>query len=157
MASQPTASLWAKMGLGMKPLLACFAGVLAVSAAFSQTRPRKPTAPPPTASTADRTSWPLETLTVTGNHNYTTGQILAVAGLRIGQTVGKPEFDAAYERLDATGAFDRVGTRFTPAKDNKGVDGTIEVVEMGQMYPLRFEDLPATDEELRAWLKQKDP
>src|SRR5260370_6462881 len=142
----------------MKSLLTCFAAVLAAGAAFSQTRrPRKPSAPPPAAATAERTSWPLETLTVTGNQNYTASQILAVAGLRIGQTAGKPEFDAAQERLEATGVFDGVGYRFTPAKDNQGFDGTIEVVEMGQMYPLRFEDLPAADEELRAWLKQKDP
>ena len=142
----------------MKSPLACLAALLLVSVAFSQTRrTRKPSATAPPAAASERTSWPLETLTVTGNKNYTAAQILSVAGLRIGQTVGKAEFDAAQERLEATGVFDRVGYRFAPAKDNKGFDGTIEVVEMGQMYPLRFEDLPAANDELRAWLKQQDP
>jgi hypothetical protein len=36
--------------------------------------------------------WPVETLTVEGNHNYKRKQVLAVAGLRVGQVAGKPEF-----------------------------------------------------------------
>src|ERR1700687_5282540 len=96
--------------------------LLAGSFAFAQTRrPRKPTAP--AAPKTEQTSWPLETLKVEGNQNYTAAQILTVAGLRIGQTVGKPEFEAARERLDATGVFDRVGYRFAPARDSKGFDG----------------------------------
>ena len=129
--------------------------LLVGSVAPAQThRPRKSTqAPEPAAAT----SWPIEALTVEGNHNYTAEQILAVAGLRVGQTGGKTQFDAARERLAATGAFDNVGYRFAPAKDGKGYDATFEVTELGQLYPLRFEDLPATDAQLRAWLKQKDP
>ncbi|HEY6391800.1 MAG TPA: POTRA domain-containing protein [Bryobacteraceae bacterium] len=121
-------------------------------------RQRKPAAPAPAAAAkSDQTSWLLETLKVDGNKNYTPAQILAVAGLRIGQTVGEPEFEAARQRLEATGVFDRVGFRFTPAKDGKGIDGKFEVFEMGQMFPIRFEDLPVTDAQLRDLLKQKDP
>ena len=100
---------------------------------------------------------PLEHLGVEGNQNFTVEQVLAVAGLRVGQTVGKTEFEAARQRLLDTGVFDRAGYRFAPAQDGKGYDVTLEVVEMAQMYPLRFEDLPATDAQLRDWLKQKDP
>jgi outer membrane protein insertion porin family len=120
-------------------------------------RPRKTAAPAPAAAKSEQTSWPLETLKVEGNKNYTSTQILAVAGLKIGQTLGDPEFEAARQRLDATGVFDRVGFRFTPAKDGKGIDGKFEIFEMGQMFPIRFEDLPATDAQLREFLKQKDP
>ena len=121
-------------------------------------RVRKPAAAPaPTPQAAEPTSWPLETLAVEGAHNYTAEQILAVAGLHLGQHADKAEFEAARERLMATGAFDMIGYRFAPAKDGKGYDATIEVSELGQMYPLRFEDLPASDAQLRAWLKQKDP
>lgn len=80
-----------------------------------------------------------------------------MAGLRVGQSAGKTEFEAARERLAATGAFDRIGYRFAPAKNGNGYDATIEVTEMPQLYPLRFEDLPAKDAELRAWLEKKDP
>ena len=94
----------------------------AVSTAGAQTRRvRKPAAaqaPTPTAI-VEHTSWPLETLTVEGAHNYSTEQILAVAGLHLGQHADKAEFEAARERLMATGAFEMVGYRFAPAKDEK--------------------------------------
>src|SRR5260370_1440017 len=132
--------------------------LLAMNFVGAQTRrPRKPASSTPTAAKTDQTSWPLETLKVEGNQNYTAVQILAVAGLRIGQTVGEPEFEAARQRLDAQGVFERVGFRFTPAKDGKGIDGKFEVAEMGQMFPVRFEDLPLTDAQVREFLKQKDP
>ena len=132
--------------------------LLVANLAVGQTRrprPKKPAAS--TGPATEQTSWPLETLKIEGNHNYSAAQIIAVSGLRIGQTVGKPEFEAARERLDATGVFDRVGYRFAPAKDSKGFDGTLEVAEMGQMFAVRFEDLPVDDAKVRAWLKQKDP
>ncbi|HTS49875.1 MAG TPA: POTRA domain-containing protein [Bryobacteraceae bacterium] len=108
-------------------------------------------APPPPG-----TPWPVETLTVEGNHLYKSEQILAVAGLRVGEVAGKAQFEAARDRLNATGMFDNVGYHFAPAPDNKGYDAAIEVTEVPQVYPVRFEDLPASDAELRAQLKQKD-
>jgi outer membrane protein assembly factor BamA len=136
-------------------MLACHSGAAQTS------RPKKSAAPvaaaPTPAPPADGAPWPLETLTVKGNHFYTAAQILAAAGLHAGQSAGQAEFDAARDRLVATGAFDNVGYRYAPAKDGKGYDAILDVVEMPQLYPLRFEDLPATDAELRARLKQKDP
>lgn len=125
-----------------------------VSAAQTQ-KHRKPAAestvpPAPTAYT-------VEMLTVEGNHNYTAEQILAAAGLRVGQKAGKSEFDAAREKLDATGAFDNVSYRYAPSQDGEGYDAVFQVAEVAQVYPMRFEDLPATDAQIRAWLKQKDP
>ncbi len=92
-----------------------------------------------------------------GNHVYTAAQIIAAAGLRAGQKAGKAEFDAAREKLEATGSFDKVSYSYAPSKDNEGYDATYEVSEVGQLYPIRFDALPATDAQLRAWLKQKDP
>jgi len=80
-----------------------------------------------------------------------------VAGLKVGTTVDKDGFEAARQRLLDTGVFDSAGYRYSSAQDGKGYDVTMEVVEMAQMYPIRFEDLPATDAQLRDWLKQKDP
>jgi outer membrane protein insertion porin family len=137
--------------------------LLIASAASAQPRRTRKPVPPPktpvsnTAAPVEGTPWPIETLTVEGVRNYTAEQVLAVAGIRVGQPAGKTEFEEARERLIATGVFDRVGYRFAPAADGKGYDASFEVVEMAQMYPLRFEDLPAADAELRAWLKQKDP
>src|SRR5437588_11044541 len=84
--------------------------------------------------------FPLETLKIQGNHRLTPETIIAASGLKIGATVAKPEFDAARNRLLATGAFESVGYEFKPSPNNKGLDATIEVVEVDQLYPYRFED-----------------
>jgi outer membrane protein insertion porin family len=102
-------------------------------------------------------AYTVENLAVEGNHAYTAAQILTVAGLRVGQKAGKSEFDAAREKLEATGAFDHVSYRYAPSKDNEGFDATYEVSEVAQIYPIRFQDLPAGGDQIRAWLKQKDP
>ncbi len=138
--------------------LATFLATLAMLAlspasGIAQThKPRKPAAPGPAP-----TAYTVEMLTVEGNHVYTAEQILAASGLRVGQKAGKVEFEAAREKLEATGAFDKVSYHFAPSQDAEGYDVRFEVSEIGQLYPLRFEGLPATDAELRAWLGQKDP
>ncbi|HYK17664.1 MAG TPA: POTRA domain-containing protein [Bryobacteraceae bacterium] len=135
---------------------------LAIAAAQAQTHKQaKPAASGPAESTPapppPGAPWPIETLSVEGNQLYKTGQILAVAKLRAGQVAGKADFEAARDRLVATGAFDNVGYHFAPSPDGKGYDASFEVVEVAQVYPYRFQDLPATDADLRALLKQKDP
>ena len=122
----------------------------------AQTHKHKPPAAPP-APIAAPTAYTIENLTVKGNHMYTAEQILAVAGLHVGQKAGKSDFDTAREKLAASGAFDNVSYQFAPSKDGEGYDAAFEVSEVGQLYPVRFEDLPASDADLRAWLKQKDP
>ena len=136
--------------------------LLIASAGDAQTRQKRKAATPAkaassTSAPADGAPWIIETLKVEGIHNYTADQILAVAAIHAGDTAGKTEFEAARQRLMATGVFATAGYRFTPAKDGKGYDASFEVSEIEQMYPARFADLPASDAELRAWLKQKDP
>jgi outer membrane protein insertion porin family len=102
-------------------------------------------------------AWPLVSLRVTGNKIYTQQQILAVAGLKIGQTVSNAQFEAAREKLIATGAFSNAGYHFGPDADGKGYAGTIAVDEVDQLYPFRFEDLPVADAEIRAMLRNREP
>ncbi len=103
------------------------------------------------------TRWPIQSLSVEGNHNYTREQILTVAGLKVGQMAGKDEFDAARDRLVATGAFEEVGYKFAPAPGSKGYAASFQIVEVEQVYPVRFENLGAEPTELNAYLKGKDP
>jgi outer membrane protein insertion porin family len=136
--------------------------LLAASASQAQkSKPAKPSAPPdadtPATPPPPGTPWPIETLTVEGNHLYKTEQILAVAKLRPGQVAGRADFEAAHDRLAATGMFDNVGYHFAPSPDGKGYDAAFEVIEVPQVFPMRFQDLPASDADLRAMLKQKDP
>jgi outer membrane protein insertion porin family len=101
--------------------------------------------------------WPIESLRVEGNHSYKTEQVLAITGLKVGQVVGRPEFDAARDRLIASGAFDTVSYRFQPEVGTRGYIATFTVTEIEQVYPVRFEDLHVSERDLTATLKAKDP
>jgi outer membrane protein insertion porin family len=137
--------------------------ILIAACALSQTPtkrpPRKPAPKPAETAPAplDPSKWPLETFTVKGTSKYTRDQILALSGLRIGQTVAKADFDAARDRMVASGAFTSVTCGFQPAPDGKGYTALFEVVEVPELYPLHVEDLPIGDADLLAFAKQKDP
>ncbi len=120
------------------------AGLLVIAAAVS------PAQPPPAV-------FPLETLHIQGNGRIPTERILALVGLKIGQPVVKADFDAARNRLLASGAFESVGYEFKPSADQQGYDGVFQVVEVSQLYAYRFEDLPASDDAVRAALRQQEP
>jgi outer membrane protein insertion porin family len=118
--------------------------MLAATCGFAQTR-----------SVASK--WPIEKLAVEGNHDFTAAQILAAAGLKPGQFAGKPEFDAARDRLMATGAFESIGYRFEPGPDGKGYVATFQVAEADPVYPVRFADLGVPDKDIEAVLRAADP
>jgi outer membrane protein insertion porin family len=127
----------------MRALLMCAA--LACCPAYAQKRP----APAPSR-------WPVESLAVEGNRNYTAAQVLAVAGVKIGEMAGKAEFEAARDRLVATGAFESVGYRFAPGPEGKGYAAVFQVVEVEPVYPVRFEDLGVPDSDAERLLRSKD-
>ena len=125
--------------------------MLAGACGFAQTK-----AAQSAGSSVPAARWPIESLQVEGNHTYSVEQILAVAGLKVGQVAGKPEFEAARKRLVDSGAFETVGYKFTPGSA-KGYAAVIQVLEVQQAYPAEFEDLHVSDRELRAALREKDP
>lgn len=101
------------------------------------------------AAAAAPLRFPIDRITIEGNENYLAEEIIAASGLRVGQPVAQPEFDAARDRLIATGAFENVGYRYEPS-GGQGYAVTLEVQEVRPVYPFRFDSLPATDEELAA-------
>ena len=101
--------------------------------------------------------WPIQSLTVEGNHNYTQVQVLAVAGLKVGQLAGKDEFEAARDRLSASGVFETVSYKFAPGDDGKSYVASFQVLEVEPAYPIRFEDLGIPEKDLTAYLRGKDP
>jgi outer membrane protein assembly factor BamA len=109
------------------------------------------------APAAAPTRWPIERIVVEGNHHYTREQVLAVVGLKIGQIAGKAEFDAAYDRLLACGAFEKVDYRFEPGLEKQGYTATFQVTEVEPVYPLRFEELGVAGGDITAWLKEHEP
>lgn len=123
---------------------------------FAQTHPPK-AARKSAVKKAAPAEWPIASLSIEGNQNYTKEQILGIAGLKVGQMAGKSQFDAARDRLVATGLFDTVSYRFAPAKDSDGYAAAFQVVEAGPLYPVQFLGLPAKPAEIEAWLKSKNP
>ena len=101
--------------------------------------------------------FPIASLSVEGLKNYSQPLVLAAAGLKIGQLAGKDDFEAARDRLLATGVFETVGYRFAPAAASTAYVASFEVVEVEPVYPVRVEALNAPDAEVQAWLRKKDP
>jgi len=139
----------------MMPRFLALVLLLAPVQSFAQT-PKKP-AKKAAAQPAPADKWPLQSILVEGNHNYTRQQILAVSGLKIGQMAGKSDFDAARDRIQATGVFETVSYRFAPAADGNGYAATFQVTEVGQLYPLIIQGLPIQLPDFEAWVKSKDP
>jgi outer membrane protein assembly factor BamA len=136
--------------------------MLAAGCGFAQTKraPQKKAASPskPAGPAADQPAdkWPIQRLSVEGNHDYTAEQVLAVAGLKIGQMAGRPEFDAARDRLLACGAFENVSYKFAPDAEGKAYLAVFQVVETPTAYPVRIEDLGLPAKDVEAYLHQKD-
>src|SRR5450759_1736111 len=151
----PRASTIGNMNVWLIFLLLCTPG-------FAQTPPKRVPAKKAVVTKkaapaeAAPSKWPVETLTVEGNHNYTREQVLAVAGLKVGQLAGKAEFEAARDRLTATGVFEMVGYKFEPGPNKEGYVASIQVTEVEPAYPMRFEELGVPDKEIESLLRAKD-
>jgi len=136
--------------------------LLLAGAGFAQTAPKrapaKKAAVPQKEVVAEAPSkWPVEALTVEGNRNYTREQVLAVTGLKVGQLAGKPEFEAARDRLTASGVFETVGYKFEPGPNKDGFVATFQVTEVEPAYAMHFEELGVPAKEIESLLHTKDP
>ena len=100
--------------------------------------------------------FPIHSIQVEGTRFLTPAGVIKASGLQIGQKGDTPTFDAARDRLLATGYFETLGYRFKPS-DNDGYDLTFDTREMSPLYNLRAEALPATAAEIAVWLKENDP
>jgi outer membrane protein assembly factor BamA len=130
--------------------------VLAAWPAWAQQKAGKRAAPTKVEKAAP-TRWPIATLEVEGLHNYPKEQVLAVAGLKIGQTVGKEDFEAARDRLVATGVFETVGYRFGPVNNGASYAASFQVVEAEPMYIAAFDGMNLPAAEVQEWLRSRDP
>jgi outer membrane protein insertion porin family len=138
-----------RLSLGLLLLGAC---------AFAQQKPQpKKAAPLKTAPAPNVVAqFPLETLRVEGNKHVPAAKIIAASGLKIGRMVVKDDFEIARTRLMDTGGFVNVGYEFKPSAAGTGYDAVLEVMELTEYYPFRFEDLPAKDDAIRAALTQQN-
>ncbi|MEO8097369.1 MAG: POTRA domain-containing protein [Acidobacteriota bacterium] len=125
--------------MGIRILVLIGAAALAAPFAFSQT------------------GFPLESLQIKGNEAIPVQRIVSATGLKIGASVDRPEFNAARDRLLATGAFESVGFDYKPSAKNTGFDAVFTVVETAPLLSYRFEELPASDAALREALRKQEP
>ncbi len=123
--------------------------VWAGGAAEAQKRPKTPA--------AAQSAWPIGSIRIEGLHDYTREQVLRIVNLKVGQMAAAKDFQAAEERLTATGAFANAGFRFGPSPGGKSYDVTFELSEVEPKYPVRFEDLGVAADQLRAALAESDP
>jgi outer membrane protein insertion porin family len=133
--------------------------ILAPAFAQRPAKPRKPVAPkqeaPKTLPADPSKPFTLGAITVTGNQNFTPDQVIAMSGLRRGQAVTTADFDAAQQKLLDSGLFETVAYRYEPSGNE--YRATLEVKEIEQMYPYRFEAVAGDEKAMRAWLKEKEP
>jgi outer membrane protein insertion porin family len=104
-----------------------------------------------------QTEFPVVSITVEGNRILPASGIAAASGLSAGQNGSSAAFDAARDRLLATGYFETVAYKYKPATAAKGYEITFEVREMQPLYSLRIEALPASVPDLTSWLTAHDP
>jgi outer membrane protein assembly factor BamA len=133
----------------MRPILVLVLALWAGGAAEAQ-KQRK--TPPPAPS-----AWPITAIQIEGLRDYTRDQALAVLNLKVGQMAAAKDFQAARDRLFATGAFANAGFRYGPAPGGKGYIVTFEIEEVEPKFAVGFEDLGVPADELRAALARNDP
>ena len=143
-------------------LLAALLIVLLPGFAQRPAKPKKPAAPKSSAPKAQAVKtlpadpskpFNLATITVTGNTHLTPEHIISMSGLQKGEGVKKDDFDAAQQRLLETGLFETVAYRYEPSGTGQEYRATLEVKEIAQIYPYRFEAIAADEKAMRAWLK----
>ena len=115
-------------------------------------KPRRDVSQPPGPA-----FYPIEGLGVEGNKLYTADQIIAATGLRVGAPGGKVLFEAARDRLLATGYFTTVGYRFESAPGQTTYLASFQVEEVPEVYPWRVEDLPVSPEDFERYAKLNNP
>jgi outer membrane protein insertion porin family len=133
--------------------------VLATVSLQAQTRRRPSTAgakAEPRQTEVREQAWPIASLKINGARLYPAAAVAQATGLRVGQKASKADFEAARDRLVATGAFSTVGYRFEPAGSG-GYAATFEVTEIEQAYPFRFEGFDFATEDVRAKLQKAEP
>jgi outer membrane protein insertion porin family len=110
-----------------------------------------------TAAAAPPDTFPLRAVHIRGNKSLSEARILAVTDLKVNQKVGKPELDAAKDKLLATGMFETVAFQFEPGPDGVCCAANFDVSEITALFPIQFENIPEPGADIEAFLKEKNP
>jgi outer membrane protein assembly factor BamA len=128
-------------------LWAC--ALLCASGLFAQTGQFSPKELPATA-------YQLIAVKITGSERYKPEDIVAAAGMQIGQTVHEDDFRAAVRVLGDSGAFSDVAFSFDFSA--KGTKGAFQVKDSPDFVPARFENFVwFSDQDLASSLHARVP
>lgn len=105
---------------------------------------------------AHAASFEIEAIRVTGLQRLPEAKVIEALGLRVGQKVDKPDFDAAQQRLIDRGVFASVSYSYKPGPNLRGYAVTYEVAEIETVFAWKFEELPGPEAELEKLLR-RDP
>jgi outer membrane protein insertion porin family len=95
----------------------------------------------------------LHSITVKGNHLYSSADIVKYSGLKIGQRVSGPIIEQARTKLQSTELFANVSDTFRFVGNPPAYDLTIEVAEIDQLFPMRFERLGVSSDAVQQYLR----
>ncbi len=96
----------------------------------------------------------LHSIRVTGNHRYSSEEIIKATGLQLGQRIDAPVLEEARAKLQATELFNGVAFNFRySATVPPQYDVTYDVQENDQVFPMRFERLNVAPDAVREYLK----
>lgn len=100
------------------------------------------------ASSAPAPGPPLiRAIEVTGAAVYKPAQVIEVSGIKLGSPATREAFEAARDRVLATGCFESFGWKYEPLPGGQGFKATLEITEAAQLYPWALERLPAVSAE----------
>jgi outer membrane protein insertion porin family len=120
---------------------------------FSQQVQTAAAAPPQSAPAG---SWRLASVEVSGAKRFTREQIIAAAGLRVGDRVTEDSLTSAAERLGSSGVFQSVGYRYQIK--GEGLTVIYEILEAENLLPCLFDNFVwFRDGELVAALRARVP
>jgi outer membrane protein assembly factor BamA len=120
-----------------------FNSALTAQQAESQATPKK--APSPGI---------LHTVSIKGNHRYSTPDIIAASGLHLGQKADSAILEQARSKIQATELFNGVAFNFRYSGSVPSqYDVVYDVQENDQVFPMRFERLNVAPDAIRDYLK----
>lgn len=88
----------------------------------------------------------IRQIEVKGNKRFSPQQVIEISGLRSGQLAEEQTFEAARDRILATGCFETIAWRYQPIPAG-GMKAEIEVSEADQFLPWVIDRLPISSED----------
>ncbi|MGI8958728.1 MAG: POTRA domain-containing protein [Bryobacteraceae bacterium] len=95
----------------------------------------------------------LHSIIVRGNRLYSSTDIIKFSDLKIGQRVTGPIIEQARTKLQSTELFTNVSDTFRFVGNPPDYDLTIDVAEIDQLFPMRFERLGVSSSAVQQYLR----